>query len=114
MTTEEAAEEACLIEGWADKRDDPDTELAFHNSFKKIDDLHCQTWKELAELNGTCYRIGWRYFRCDECDKEYVLPSRDCFSPSVETCAGCMEDMSPYDHKVDLLIPHNRHTCNLD
>jgi len=108
---EKAAMAACEAEHWIDMRDDPESESTFFNHKSERFEFSCETWKELAEQEHICYRIGWRYFKCPECGNEWLLPTRDCFSPSGEDCK-CGEFASPYKSKQDLSLPHDDY-CNL-
>jgi hypothetical protein len=38
---------------------------------------------------------GWRFFVCPECGRAFQEPTRDCHSPSVETCPECQMDVRP-------------------
>lgn len=45
-------------------------------------------------------RRGWRKFVC-ECGHEFELATRDCFSPSGESCLKCCEWVHPSEHRID-------------
>lgn len=38
---------------------------------------------------------GMRHFVCEECGHKYSEATRDCMSPSVETCQKCYTDNQP-------------------
>jgi hypothetical protein len=40
---------------------------------------------------------GYRFFRCDEFDHAWEEKSRDCQSPSDESCTKCGELSHPYN-----------------
>lgn len=42
---------------------------------------------------------GFRYFHCDECNRRFWHKTRDCLSPSNETCPECFADVSPHDRE---------------
>jgi len=66
-------------------------------------------------------RRGWRIFECEKfqiegetfgCGAKFMEPTRDCFSPSVETCHICGEEVRPslgfYDDSLKI-----DSSCNL-
>lgn len=44
---------------------------------------------------------GKRFFKCDECNHEWIEPCRDCLSPSGSTCPNedCYSFTSPDDYQ---------------
>jgi hypothetical protein len=42
---------------------------------------------------------GYRMFKCDNCNREWKEPSRDCTSPSGECCPECNEFTSPHEYE---------------
>lgn len=44
---------------------------------------------------STSSRQGMRSFMCDECGHDWIEASRDCLSPSIETCPKCRADVHP-------------------
>jgi len=42
---------------------------------------------------------GYRFFKCEECLNEWQDKSRDCASPSGESCPECNEFVSPYGNE---------------
>lgn len=42
---------------------------------------------------------GFRMFHCEDCDYGFFLKTRDCYSPSVETCPKCFADIAPYSRQ---------------
>jgi hypothetical protein len=52
---------------------------------------------------------GYRNFRCEECGHTFREPTRDCASPSLETCPCCAADA--YPHSYD---PHPEWPVNAD
>ena len=44
---------------------------------------------------------GWRYFHCDDCGYKWHEASRDCKSPSTETCPECYMAVWAYKSVVD-------------
>ena len=65
--------------------------LPFVEAVKKID--------ERAEYNPMGQRKpipGIRFFECFDCGLTYEEKTRDCFSPSVESCPNCFADNQPF------------------
>lgn len=50
-------------------------------------------------------RRGWRTFLCDECGHHWEEATRDCLSPSVDTCPICHEWVHPTASRVDESLP---------
>lgn len=46
-------------------------------------------------------RRGWRFFMCEDCGKDWKLATRDCFSPSGESCPSCGSWAFPHASKLD-------------
>jgi hypothetical protein len=44
---------------------------------------------------------GWRLFKCHDCALKWELPSRDCTSPSGESCPLCNGCEFPYERRID-------------
>lgn len=42
---------------------------------------------------------GYRFFECEECGFAWKTKSRDCESPSGESCERCDNEVSPSDHE---------------
>ena len=64
----------------------------FVDAVKKID--------ERAEYNSMGQRKpipGFRFFECPDCDNKWKEKTRDCHSPSCETCE-CGTDCHPVDY----------------
>lgn len=69
--------------------------------------------EHLAVLIGLDERIraarklipGFRYFHCDECNRRFWHKTRDCHSPSNETCPECYSDVHPHDFEEHLEWP---------
>lgn len=106
MNEEDKARKACEMLGWIDMRDDEESESTFFNEKKEIYDMQAENWMELAYRYDIFYRIGWREFECPECCK-FTWPSRDCYSPSAETCPKCGECLCPRTAYPDPFIPHD-------
>jgi hypothetical protein len=51
---------------------------------------------------------GWRLFRCEECQHEWKLATRDYNSPSGENCPKCDEWEFPYFGEPDDSIPSDK------
>ena len=52
---------------------------------------------------------GYSFFECCECGNHWKSKTRDCTSPSIETCYNCDEhegdfpiDLMPYTREIDL------------
>ena len=45
-------------------------------------------------------RQGYRIFECDNCHLRVQWPTRDCLSPSVETCPECRTYMRPLGYTI--------------
>jgi len=54
--------------------------------------------------NKLTLRTGWRAFTCYECKYRWAEPTRDRFSPSVESCPRCSDNCVPerYWHDEEL------------
>ena len=39
---------------------------------------------------------GYRFFHCEDCGLEFKGKTRDCLSPSCETCPNCFADAHPH------------------
>lgn len=42
---------------------------------------------------------GIRFFECFDCGISYEEKTRDCFSPSVESCPNCFADNAPFKNE---------------
>lgn len=57
---------------------------------------------------------GMRAFRCEECGHTWQSETRDCLSPSGETCSHCLEFVPPWMHIKDLvLMTHDKFSTDL-
>lgn len=57
---------------------------------------------------------GMRAFRCWECGHTWQTETRDCLSPTGETCSHCLEFVQPWMHLKDLvLMAHDRFSVDL-
>jgi len=66
----------------------------FVDAVKRID--------ERAKYNSMGQRKlvpGFRFFQCIDCGEEWKEKSRDCLSPSNDTCPSCMADTFPHDNE---------------
>lgn len=52
---------------------------------------------------------GWRFFKCEDCELEFKLPTRDVTSHSSETCPRCDLIVFPNRFEIDESIPVDKH-----
>lgn len=46
---------------------------------------------------------GWRYFFCEDCKEHWKTQTRDCWSPSIDSCP-CGSEVQPYKGETDPTI----------
>lgn len=52
-------------------------------------------------------RVGYRFFTCSECERDYTLLGRDRFSPSEDECPHCQDYNHPYGNcGLDEIVDH--------
>jgi hypothetical protein len=51
---------------------------------------------------------GIRFFQCIDCGEEWKEKSRDCHSPSNDTCPSCGSDVFPHDNEEHPEFPVDR------
>lgn len=56
---------------------------------------------------------GWRYFKCRNCGCDWRQTSRDCYTPSGESCLDCDDWVTPVYALPDELISVDKNTGNL-
>lgn len=63
-----------------------DKKLNWNEAIQQLAETHWKPRKPIA---------GFRYFYCEDCNRRFWHKTRDCYSPSLETCPECFSDVSP-------------------